>query len=62
MYMWRYGENGMFFKEIFQKRNFDKQFSQITYCSEIHPETLPVLCCFLSMFLKYGKQSGKVCL
>ena len=35
------------------------QFSQITYCNEIHPETLPVLCCFLSMFLKYDKQSGR---
>ena len=25
MEMWRYGENAMFFKEVFQKRNFDKQ-------------------------------------
>ena len=69
MEMWRYGENAMLFKEVFQKRNFNKQklyshmqFSQITYCDEIHPETLPVLCRFLSMFLKYGKQSGRASL
>ena len=64
MEMWRYGENAMLFKEVFQKRsNYSHmQFSQITYCNEIHPETLPVICCFLSMFLKHGKQSGRASL
>ena len=62
MEMWRYEENAMFFKrEISTNRSIysHMRFSQITYCKEIHPETLPVLCCFFVNVFKIWQTKRK---